>query len=178
MAHVSVIVGSLRADSANKKLAVVARKHAPVGLTLSELSYIAELPFYNQDLDTQNPPLLVEKIREEIASSDGVLLIIPENNGTIPAVVKNVIDWCSRPYGNSCLTQKPYAVIGASLGRSGGAQAIGHTELCLNVAGGKKVDAESIPIPISVFEGKDPIEIPRIVEQVTTILDSLVRAVR
>lgn len=115
---VAVIVGSLRKDSINRKLALALAELAPSGLNLSFVE-IGHLPIYNQD-DDENPPTEWTVFRERISAADAVLFVTPEHNRSVPAVLKNAIDIGSRPYGRSAWNAKPGAVVSASPGGIGG----------------------------------------------------------
>ena len=112
MFNVVVIVGSLRKESFNKKLALALDKLSHTQLKFS-LAKIDDIPVYNQDLD-QNLPASVVRIKNEISSADAVLFVTPEYNRSIPGVLKNVIDWGTRPYGQNCWAGKPMAIVGTS----------------------------------------------------------------
>lgn len=118
MPKVAVVVGSLRKDSFNRKLA-----KALIGLAPPELSFdvveIGDLPLYNQDLDDAPPGAWV-KFRDEIKAADAVLFVTPEHNRTIPAALKNAIDVGSRPYGSSVWNGKPAAIVTGSPSGIGG----------------------------------------------------------
>lgn len=115
---VAVIVGSLRKDSINRKVANAIAELAPESLKLSIVE-IGQLPLYNQDLD-ENPPAAWKEFRERIRSADAVLFVTPEYNRSVPGVLKNAIDVGSRPYGHSAWQGKPAAVVSASPGSIGG----------------------------------------------------------
>src|SRR3954465_8038894 len=113
--RIIVLVGSLRADSLNRRLAESLRDDAPEGVVIEIADGLEPPPFYNEDID--NPPdvpAAAARLREQVASADRVLAVTPEYNGTMPAVLNNAIDWLSRPYGASALTGKPFAVVGAT----------------------------------------------------------------
>ncbi len=112
--RVAVLIGSLRADSLNRKLAEVLRDQAPAGVSLDLVDGLGELPFYNEDLDGDDVPELVADVRARIASADRVLVVTPEYNGTMPAVLNNAIDWLSRPYGQGAIVGKPFGVVGTT----------------------------------------------------------------
>jgi chromate reductase, NAD(P)H dehydrogenase (quinone) len=118
MRDVAVIVGSLRKDSINRKMANALADVAPAGLKLSSIE-IGQLPIYNQDGD-ENPPAEWTAFRERIGAADAVLFVTPEHNRSVPAVLKNAIDIGRRPYGKSAWSGKPGAVVSASLGGIGG----------------------------------------------------------
>jgi chromate reductase len=117
MLNVAVIVGSLRKDSFNKKLA-----HALDKLNHPQLHFsftkVDDIPLYNQDLD-HNLPASVVLFKKEIAEADGVLFVTPEYNRSIPGVLKNLIDWGTRPYGTNVWTNKAVGIVGTSPGAVG-----------------------------------------------------------
>lgn len=115
---IAVLVGSLRRESINRKLAHAFMELAPAELKLSIVE-IGDLPLYNQDLD-ETPPEQWTRFRDEIAQARAVLFITPEYNRSVPGVLKNAIDIGSRPYGHSVWNGKPGAVITASPGGIGG----------------------------------------------------------
>lgn len=122
--NIAVIVGSLRKESFNRKLA-----HAIVKLAPSEFSFkevqIDGLPLYNQD-DDANQAESVKRLKAEIAAAQGLLFVTPEYNRSIPGVLKNAMDHASRPYGQSAWAGKPAGVLGASPGVTGTALAQQH----------------------------------------------------
>lgn len=115
---IAVLVGSLRRESFNRKMANALIAIAPDPLAL-EIVEIGGLPLYNQDLD-DNPPAPWTEFRERIKGFDGVLFVTPEYNRSIPAVLKNALDVGSRPYGRSVWSGKPGAVMSVSPGALGG----------------------------------------------------------
>ena len=112
--RVLVLVGSLRAESVNRRLAKHLEANAPAGVTVEIVEGLADVPFYSEELDGEQIPAAAQALREKIAGGDGVLAITPEYNGTMPAVLNNAIDWLSRPYGQGALTGKPFAAVGAT----------------------------------------------------------------
>lgn len=115
---VAVVVGSLRKESLNRKVARALAELAPSNLKLHSVE-IGELALYNEDIDA-NPPQTYKTFREQIRSSDAVLFVTPEYNRSVPGVLKNAIDVGSRPYGQSAWNGKPGAVISVSPGAVGG----------------------------------------------------------
>jgi chromate reductase len=115
--QVGYFVGSLAANSINRKLARALTLLAPPELRTSEIPY-GDLPNYSYDYDTAYPPV-AEAFKVAIASVDAVLFVTPEYNRSIPGALKNAIDWASRPYGKNSFTRKPSAVIGTSPGKIG-----------------------------------------------------------
>lgn len=131
---IAVVVGSLRKDSINRKLANTIVKLAPVGFSFKEIP-IGDLPLYNQDEDA-NQAESVKRLKNEIRGSHGLLFITPEYNRSIPGVLKNAIDHASRPYDQNVWAGKPAGVIGASIGVIGTALAQQHLRnvlACLDV---------------------------------------------
>lgn len=122
--QIGVIVGSLRKDSFNKKLASELIKFAPTEFNCKFLN-IADLPLYNQD-DDANQTESVKRFKKEISECKGLIFVTAEYNRSIPGVLKNAIDHASRPYGQSAWQGKPAAVIGASVGTIGTALAQQH----------------------------------------------------
>ena len=115
---VAVLVGSLRKDSINRKVANALSEVAPTGLRLSTVE-IGHLPIYNQDGD-EHPGAEWTAFRERIRAADAVLFVTPEHNRSVPAALKNALDVGSRPYGKSAWSGKPGAVVSASPGGIGG----------------------------------------------------------
>lgn len=115
---IAVIVGSLRKESFNRKVAKTLMLLAPSSLDM-EIVEIGQLAMYNQDDDGNPPPTYLE-FRDRIRSFDGVLFLTPEYNRSVPAVLKNAIDVGSRPYGQSAWDGKPCGVVSVSPGASGG----------------------------------------------------------
>jgi chromate reductase len=115
---VAVIVGSLSATSVNRKVANAIAKLAPANLTFTEVP-IGDLAFYNPDIESEAPAPWTA-FREAIKAADAVLVVTPEYNRTMPAVLKNAIDVGSRPWGHSIWAGKPGAIVSASPGGVGG----------------------------------------------------------
>jgi chromate reductase len=118
------IPGSLRRGSYNRAALRVAQQLAPEDATIEIFELYSILPF-NQD-DEQRPPAKVVELKRRIKESDAVLFVTPEYNYSIPGVLKNAIDWAARPYGDSAWTDKPVAIMGASVGKIGTARAQYH----------------------------------------------------
>ncbi len=121
---IAVIVGSLRKESFNDKLAKALEKLFPADFSLSHVR-IDDLPLYNQD-DDGHPSAQVTRLKSEIKAAQGLLFFTPEYNRSIPGVLKNAIDHASRPYGQSAWDGRPAGVIGASVGPIGTALAQQH----------------------------------------------------
>lgn len=126
MSHyrIAVVVGSLRKDSFNKKLAAALAQLAPEDFAFETLR-IDDLPLYNQD-DDANQADPVKRLKREITAADGLLFVTPEYNRSIPGVLKNALDHASRPYGTSAWAGKPAGIVGISVGAIGTALAQQH----------------------------------------------------
>jgi len=121
---IAVVVGSLRRDSFNRKLANAVVKFAPPEFTFKQV-HIGDLPLYNQD-DDANPAAAVKQLKDDISAARGLLFVTAEYNRSIPGVLKNAIDHASRPYGQSVWAGKPAGVLGVSVGAIGTAMAQQH----------------------------------------------------
>lgn len=122
--RIAVVVGSLRKDSFNKKLAKALEKLFPADFNFTHVR-IDDLPLYNQD-NEDTPSAQVSRLKSEIAAAHGVLFVTPEYNRSVPGVLKNAIDNASRPYGQSAWNGKPAGIIGVSVGPIGTALAQQH----------------------------------------------------
>jgi chromate reductase len=146
--RIAVIVGSLRKESFNKKLA-----HALAGLAPAELGFdfpaLDQLPLFNQDLENP-PPAPVAAFKQSIHDAHGVLFITPEYNRSIPGALKNAIDWGSRPYGTTVWKGKPAAIAGISPGATGTAMAQQHLR---NILAG--LDVPVLASPEIFLQAKD-----------------------
>lgn len=141
--HILGISGSLRSASYNTALLRAAAELAPADVDLELYQDLEELPPYNEDRDTDNPPLAVRQLRERIASADAVVFSTPEFNGSMPGQLKHAVDWASRPYGQgSALWGKPVAVVGASITDYGAIWAQDHLRKALGIASARVLDAE------------------------------------
>ena len=126
MAHyrIATVVGSLRKDSFNRRLARAVERLAPPELAFEPLE-IGDLPLYNQD-DDAAPHANVRRIKSQLAAVQGLLFVTPEYNRSVPGVLKNALDHASRPYGQNAWAGKPAGVIGISVGAAGTAMAQQH----------------------------------------------------
>jgi chromate reductase len=130
---IGVVVGSNRRESLNRKLAEALAALGSDRFTFNFLR-INDLPMYNQDLEP-DVPKAVTRLKGEIADSDGLLFVTSEHNRSIPAVLKNAIDWAARPYGKNSWTGKPAAITGTSPGGIGTAVAQQHLRQILGDIG-------------------------------------------
>jgi chromate reductase, NAD(P)H dehydrogenase (quinone) len=120
--RILALAGSLRQGSYNQGLLRAAKELAPEWVEVQFFD-IGTLPFFNEDLEAAGDPEAVRRFKEAISNANAVLIATPEYNGAVPGVLANAIDWASRPTGHSVLRNKPVAVMGAVLGRSGSANA-------------------------------------------------------
>jgi NAD(P)H-dependent FMN reductase len=184
MAEIKVLalVGSLRAASVNRQIAELAADVAPNGVTVTVFDGLGELPFYNEDLDRAaengGAPASVNALRAAAADADAALVVTPEYNGSIPGVLKNAIDWLSRPFGNSALKDKPLAVIGGSMGRYGGVWGHDETRKSFGVAGPRVVESIKLSVPLQSLNGQQPREDSALVANVRDVLGKLAAEVR
>ncbi len=179
---VLALVGSLRAASINRQLAELATEATPDGVAVTIFEGIGDLPFYNEEIDdVMNPeaPSLapVAALRAAAAEADAALVVTPEYNGSYPAVVKNAIDWLSRPFGDGALKGKPLAVIGGSFGQYGGVWAHDDTRKSFGIAGARVVDAIKLSVPFKTLNGQHPREHAELVDNVRDALGKLVAEV-
>jgi len=120
------IAGSLRQGSYNRALLRAAQELAPAEMTIVTFDHLGSLPFYNEDVLAQGVPAPVAALKEAIRKADALLIATPEYNYSIPGVLKNAIDWASRPVQDSPLNGKPVALMGASTGSFGTVRAQMH----------------------------------------------------
>ncbi|MFI5717993.1 NAD(P)H-dependent oxidoreductase [Nocardia sp. NPDC051750] len=140
--RIVVLVGSLRGASISRQLAEAAVSTAPAGADVSIYEGIGEIPFYNEDIDVEGSvPASAGALRDAVGASDGLLVITPEYNGTLPAVLKNAVDWLSRPYGAGAISGKPVAILSGSISPNAGKWAHGDSVKSVGIAGGKVVDS-------------------------------------
>ncbi|MCX5329612.1 MULTISPECIES: NAD(P)H-dependent oxidoreductase [unclassified Streptomyces] len=171
--RILALVGSLRAGSHNRQLAEAAVKFAPEGASVELFEGLAEIPFYNEDIDVEGSvPAPAAKLREAAQAADGFLLFSPEYNGTIPAVLKNAIDWLSRPYGAGAFGGKPAAVVGTAFGQFGGVWAQDETRKALGIAGATVLEDVKLSIPGSVvrFAETHPADDAEVAAQLTEVI--------
>ena len=161
---VLALVGSLRAASINRQIAELAAAVAPGGVTVTVFEGLGDLPFYNEDID----PAMGARERRTAGGGRttcrGGARRMPHwwslrnTTAAIPAVVKNAIDWLSRPFGNGALKGKPLAVIGGSMGQYGGVWAHDETRKSFGIAGARVVEAIKLSVPFQTLGGTAPAE--------------------
>jgi len=170
--RVLILVGSLRADSLNRRIAEKLQELAPSGVEIEIAENLHDLPFYNEDLDGENVPATAAALRDRVVAADRVLAVTPEYNGTMPAVLNNAIDWLSRPYGVGAIKGKPFGVIGATPTPYGGKWAHQDTVRSPGIAGA--VVVEDVTVSQSALEVDvltDPEVLDRLVSAVRTLAE-------
>lgn len=174
--RILALVGSLRAGSHNRQLAEAAVKLAPEGAEIDLFEGLGEVPFYNEDLDVEGKvPAAATALREAAGRADAFLLFSPEYNGTITAVLKNAIDWLSRPYGAGAFTGKPAAVVGTAFGQFGGVWAQDEARKALGIAGAAVLEDLKLSVPGSVtrFAETHPVDDAEVAAQLTEVVARL-----
>jgi chromate reductase len=131
--NIAIIVGSNRRESLNRKLAQALTRLAPPTLEFTRIR-IDDLPMFSQDLEGAPPPAVI-RLKAEIAQAAGLLFVTPEHNRSLPAVLKNAIDWAARPRVQNAWAGKPAAITGTSPGTLGTAMGQLHLRQILNVVG-------------------------------------------
>jgi chromate reductase len=139
--RVLAIGGSLRRDSRNRRLLEIAAEMAPAGVHVELWDGLKQVPPFDED-DEHDPALSVRRLRAALAAADGLLIATPEYNGSLPGQLKNALDWASRPYDSNVLRGKPVAIVGASPGRGGAADAAADARRVLARIGARVLDRE------------------------------------
>jgi chromate reductase, NAD(P)H dehydrogenase (quinone) len=177
--QILAISGSLRRDSHNTRLLRAAALALPLGVQLELYDGLAALPPYCEDADVEPAPVAVEDLRARIAAADALLIATPEYNASIPGVLKNAIDWASRPFPDNALRGKPVAVIGASTGLFGAVWAQAELRKVLHHAGADALE-EELPVALAhqAFEPTGELADPELKQGLVELLDALGREVR
>ncbi|MDQ1007517.1 NAD(P)H-dependent oxidoreductase [Streptomyces sp. NPDC002867] len=174
--RILALVGSLRAGSHNRQLAEAAVKHAPEGVDIEIFEGLADVPFYNEDIDVEGAvPAAAALLREAAGRADALLLFSPEYNGTMPAVLKNAIDWLSRPYGAGAISGRPVAVVGTAFGQYGGVWAQDEARKAAGIAGAAVLEDVKLSIPGSVtrFAATHPADDAEVVASLTEVIQQV-----
>ena len=170
---VTVLVGSLRADSVNRQFAERLKDVAPDDVEITFAENLDQIPFYNEDIDGDSAPAAATALRDLVAQADRVLVVTPEYNATIPAVINNAIDWLSRPYRAGAIVGKPFGVVGVTPTPYGGKWAHDDTRRSAKIAGAQVV--EEIDLSQSTLE-VDPLTDEDVTERLREALATLVQA--
>ena len=142
------IAGSLRRGSYNRGLIRAAVDLAPAGMRIT-LHDLGDLPLFNADVEALGDPDPVRRLKETIGAADALLIATPEYNRCVPGVLKNAIDWASRPPRQSVLTNKPVAIMGASTGGGGTARAQAHLRDGLGYTNGLVLPQPEVLVPFA-----------------------------
>ena len=173
---VLAISGSLRAESYNTALARAACELAPEGVAVELYEGLAALPPFDADADGEDAPTAVRELRDRIAAADALFVVTPEYNGSIPGVLKNAIDWASRPpHGGAVLWGKTVALAGATTGQYGAIWAQQDLRRVLGIAGARVIGGE-VPVARAQdkFDADGRLVHPVIEERLRTHLSALV----
>jgi chromate reductase len=148
--RILALSGSLRQASHNRALIRAAAAELPPAVTLEEWDGLADVPPYDEDADVEPAPVPVERLRDALADADAVLISTPEYNASMPGVLKNALDWASRPFPANALRDKPVAVVGASTGLFGAVWAQAETRKVLKAIGADVLEHE---LPVGLAHG-------------------------
>lgn len=138
--QIAAIAGSLRKDSVHKRIVRAVTAHAPEGMEIQYFD-LAPIPLYNMDMEGDPPPA-VNELKERIRAADGLLIAVPEHNYSYSGVLKNAIDWVSRPVTEQPIRGKPVALMSAAPGMLGGARAQYHLRQVLFYLEARQLRAE------------------------------------
>jgi len=169
------ISGSLRADSYNTRLLRTAAEEAPAGVDIDIYDGLASIPPYDADADTGLGPAPVRELRELIAEADGLIFATPEYNSSIPGVLKNAIDWASRPRATTALAGKPAAVMGATTGHFGAVWAQAELRKVLGSTGARVVDADvALALADNAFDGEGNLRDEQLLDAIRELTSAVV----
>ncbi len=171
--------GSLRTGSHNERLLRAAAELLPPGSTLELWDGLGTLPHFNEDHDVDPLPASVVRLRADLAAADGVLIATPEYNASIPGVLKNALDWASRPFPENALRRRPVAVVGASTSLFGAVWAQAELRKVLRTAGAAPLDRE-LPVGLAgeAFAADGSLADPDLAVALQALLDELVATAR
>jgi chromate reductase len=177
--RVLAISGSLRRDSFNSGLLRAAAEVAPDGVEVVIYDGLREIPPYDQDDEATAVPPEVLQLRRAIEDADALLFATPEYNGSVPGVLKNAVDWASRPRATTVMQNKPAAVIGASTGMFGAVWAQADLRRILGLTGNRVLDVE-LPVGRAqeTFEDGDLPEHHELRQQLLEVVEALADAVQ
>ncbi len=171
------IPGSLRRGSHNRRLLRAAGASLPSGVALVEWDGLADLPAFDEDLETTPPPV-VQAFLDDIEAADALLIATPEYNASVPGALKNALDWASRPFPDNVLRNKPSAVIGASTGLFGAVWAQAEIRKALKASGAHVLESE---LPVGTADGAftqdGGLADPELATRLTDVVTDLVREV-
>ena len=175
--HILVLAGSFRAGSVNQALVAAARDEAPGNVVIDDLDLRA-IPFYDGDLEAAGDPPEVTELKQAIQGAGALLVVTPEYNGSLPAVLKNAIDWASRNHPDSVLRDKPVGVMGATPGRGATKRAQSHAREILGRIGAIVIDEPSVQLGLAHEHLSDgELVSSEVRSEVREVVDALVDAV-
>jgi chromate reductase len=168
--QIAGIAGSLRSASwARSLLRTTAQQSTNVDLTIWDA--LGKVPLFNEDLESGPVPEAVADMRELIDRSDALLIVTPEYNQSIPGVLKNALDWASRPYGQTVLKDKPVAAVGTSPLPTGGASALADVRKVITLLGADIIEAElTVPQVHTRFDAEGLICDPQLVDRMDQLI--------
>jgi chromate reductase, NAD(P)H dehydrogenase (quinone) len=173
------ISGSLRRDSYNAKLLAAAAGLVPAGVELHVWDGLKAVPPFDEDDEAGPVPTSVAHLREALASADAVVIATPEYNGSVPGVLKNALDWVSRPHATNPLRNKPVLVVGASTGRFGAAWAQADLRRILGTIGARVVEGGvAVPQAHEQCDDDDGLEDAELVAALAEALAGLAETVQ
>ena len=174
--RILAISGSLRQGSHNTDLLQAAAAAAPDGVDIEIYDGLKEIPPYDADDDApDDQPIAVQRFKEALDSADGILIATPEYNSSIPGVLKNALDWASRPLVESPIRNKPVAVLSSSTGMFGGVWAAAETRKVLGALGARTLE-ETVAIAKADQRLEDGIDAELLLE-LRAVVDALATAV-
>jgi chromate reductase len=169
------LCGSLRRDSYNRRLLAAAAAQLPDDVVFHLFEDMAAIPAYNDDTDARETPVAVQTLRRAVTAATAILIATPEYNASVPGLLKNAIDWASRPYADSCLRGKPVIVTGASITRFGAALAQTELRRVLTAIGADVLEAElSVPLAHEAFAQDGQLADPGLRSQLVGLVQTLV----
>ena len=172
------IAGSLREESHNLRLLHEVRRLAPSNIEVELWEGLRDIPPYDSGLDVDLAPFAVAKLRQAIAAADAILISTPEYNGSLPGVLKNALDWASRPFPGNAARGKPAAVLSASEGSFGGVWAQADAKKVLGILGARVVDEGlALPYAQSAFDASGTLIEPVYRDNLVATLTALVAEV-
>lgn len=176
MQHILAIAGSLRSDSYNRRLLDAARLAAADRFVVTVYDALASIPMFSEDLEatTDANPGPVRELRDLVAAADGLLVATPEYNQSLPGVMKNVVDWLSRPGPDEVLDRKPIAIVGATTGPWGTRYAQKELRHVLAATGAYVMPQPMLFLPhaVAAFAPDGRLREPRMQRQLENVLRS------
>jgi len=166
--------GSLRKGSYNEALLRAAADLMPENVVFETFN-LEDIPVFNQDLEKQ-PPKIVEDFKKRVKAADAILIATPEYNYSIPGVLKNAIDWASRPYGDNAFEEKPVAIMGASTGMLGTARAQYHLRQCFVFLNVHTVNRPEVMVSYAAgkFDSEGKLKDEKTRESIAELINSLI----